>query len=140
MWRHFRIAVFFSVATVLPVSAILSLFSEPIVTFIFGHEYAPAAPPLTLLAISQAFAALTIPCAGLLIAAGRGGTFGLINLVAVVINISLNFVLIPPLGATGAALASMAGTAIMLTWQASTIFRYRRHIILPMTPANQAND
>lgn len=130
MWRHFRIAVLFSIITVLPVSAILSLFSEPIVIFIFGHEYAPAAPSLTLLAISQAFAALTIPCAGLLIATGRGGIFGLINLVAVLINISLNFLLIPPLGATGAALASMAGTTIMLTWQVLTIWRHRKSLVM----------
>ncbi|MCR6673598.1 polysaccharide biosynthesis C-terminal domain-containing protein [Devosia ginsengisoli] len=76
----------------------------------------------------------------MLIATGRGAIFGLINLVAVLINISLNFLLIPQLGATGAALASMGGTAIMLGWQATTIFRYRHRIILPMTPTNPAID
>ena len=129
MWRHFRIAVLFSLVTVLPVSAILSTFSEPIVTFIFGHAYAPAAPALTLLAISQAFAALTIPCAGLLIATGRGGMFGLINLVAVAVNIVLNFALIPPLGAIGAALASMVAVILMFTWQVITIWLNRKSVL-----------
>lgn len=138
MWRHFRIAILFSIVTVLPLSAVLSLFSAPIVTFIFGPEYAPAAPTLTLLAISQAFAALTIPYAGLLIAAGRGGIFGLINLVAVLLNIALNFLLIPPLGALGAALASMVAVVVMFAWQASTTFRHRQHIILPMIKTAQS--
>jgi O-antigen/teichoic acid export membrane protein len=129
MWRHFRIAVIFSLVTVIPVSVALSVFAEPIVTLIFGHEYAPSAPALALLAISQAFAALTIPCAGLLIATGRGNIFGLINLVAVLVNVALNFALIPWLGATGAALASMAGVFLMFSWQVSTIWRNRKTIM-----------
>lgn len=129
MWRHFRIAVLFSLVTVLPVSIGLSVFSGPIVTFIFGQEYAAAAPALTLLAISQAFAALTIPCAGLLIATGRGGMFGLINLVALFTNIGLNFMLIPFLGAVGAALSSMAAVVVMFSWQFLTIWRNRKTIL-----------
>jgi O-antigen/teichoic acid export membrane protein len=85
-----------------------------------------------LLAISQAFAALTIPCAGLLIASGRGNIFGLINLVAVLANIGLNLLLIPAFGATGAALASMGATTLLLVWQAGTILKNRHDLIKPM--------
>lgn len=129
MWRHFRIAVIFSLVTVIPVSVVLSVFAEPIVTLIFGHEYAPSAASLALLAISQAFAALTIPCAGLLIATGRGNIFGLINLTAVILNVVLNLTLIPLYGATGAALASMAGVLLMFSWQVLTIWRSRKTIM-----------
>jgi len=132
MWRHFRIAALFSLITVIPVSAVLSIFSVQIVDVIFGAEYAPAAPALALLAISQAFAALTIPCAGLLIASGRGNIFGLINLVAVLANIGLNLLLIPAFGATGAALASMGATTLLLVWQAGTILKNRHDLIKPM--------
>ena len=128
MWRHFRIAVVFSLVTVIPVSATLIIFAEPIITLAFGYEYAPSANTLTLLAISQAFAALTIPCAGLLVATGRGSTFGLINFVAVLVNMSLNLVLIPWYGALGAALASLVSVFLMFSWQAGTIWRHRRTI------------
>ncbi|WP_186767254.1 flippase [Devosia ginsengisoli] len=133
MWRHFRMAVIFSLVTVTPVSLLLGVCSEPIVTLIFGHDFLPSAAPLKVLAISQAFAALTIPCAGLLIAAGRGAIFGLINLVAVLANIGLNFVLIPPLGIMGAALASMGAVTLMFVWQASTIWHNKKSIMAGAT-------
>ncbi|MGV8833389.1 MAG: polysaccharide biosynthesis C-terminal domain-containing protein [Devosia sp.] len=130
MWRHFRIAIIFSVITVVPVSAVLTLFSGPIIAIVLGPEYAPAAPSLSLLAISQAFAALTIPCAGLLIASGRGQIFGLINLVAVLVNIGLNLLLIPLFGAAGAASASAVAVTLILIWQVVTILRNRHRLIL----------
>jgi O-antigen/teichoic acid export membrane protein len=131
MWRHFRLAVIFSLITVIPTSLLLGVFSGPIVTLIFGHDFALSSGPLAILAISQAFAALTIPCAGLLIAAGRGGVFGVINLVAVLVNIGLNFLLIPSFGATGAALASTGAVVLMFVWQTLTIWRNRKTITAP---------
>ncbi len=129
MWRHFRITVIYSIVTVIPLSAILTLFSQPIVTLIFGPEYAPSAAPLSLLAISQGFAALTIPCAGLLIASGRGNIFGIINLSAVVIAIGLNFIFIPSFGATGAALSSLIAIGGIFFWEVLTIWRNRNTML-----------
>jgi O-antigen/teichoic acid export membrane protein len=129
MWRHFRAACAFSLATALPVSIVLSIFSPQVIWIVFGDDFAPSAAPLTLLALSQAASALTIPLAGLLIATGRGARYGLINFVALVVNVALNFILIPQYGAVGAAMASMIAVATMFIWQTATIYLARNDIL-----------
>jgi len=128
-WLHFRTAMIFSLVLAIPTSLSLALFAEPTIALLFGTEYKGSAGPLTILAIGQTFSALAIPCAGLLIAAGRGGIFGVINLLAAGLNATLNFLMIPAMGATGAALATAVCTAIIFSGQAAVIWHYRANIV-----------
>jgi len=129
MWRHFRTAIIFSLATALPASIVLCIYSGPIATTIFGGDFAQSAAPLSILALSQAVSALTIPLAGLLIAIGKGAKYGQINLIALVTNVGLNFAFIPSYGAVGAAMSSMIAVVLMFCLQAHSVFRARNNIL-----------
>ena len=127
MWRQFRGALIFSTVTTIPIAIALIVYSDW-VTVILGAGYAGSTTPLSIMAVAQGFAALSIPCAGLLIASGQGKMFGALNFAAVLLNGAVNFLLIPPLGATGAAMATAVSTLLIFLGQAALIVRYQ-HLI-----------
>lgn len=128
MWRHFRLALAFSALTAIPIAVVLNMFSAEIVNLIYGSGYASSAPTLRMLSLGQVFSALSIPCAGLLIAAAKGRVFGAINLSALVLNGGLNFALIPSMGSSGAAIATVLASGVIFFGQAITIFIYRHSL------------
>jgi O-antigen/teichoic acid export membrane protein len=98
-----------------PVAAAFVLFGEPILSIVFGEEFAPGHVPLAIL------------CVGQLVNAAAGSVGMLLNMsgherdtargvaVATVTNVILNLILVPRLGMTGAAIA----TAVTLViWNA----------------------
>ena len=95
-------------------------------TLAYGAEFAPAAPTLQILALVQALAALSIPCSSLLIASGRGGSYGAFSLIGLAMNAGLNLLLIDAFGAAGAAWASLAGTAAIFLGQGWHVARFFR--------------
>jgi O-antigen/teichoic acid export membrane protein len=76
---------------------------------IFGQEYVEGGVVLALLAISQFINAATGAVGYLLIMTGHEKTMRNITLSTSVLKIALFFLLIPPMGYTGAALATMIG-------------------------------
>lgn len=101
-----------AVATLLPVAVAFGVLAEPLATTVFGAEFEGAAEPLRILAPAIVMLGI-VSLAGVLITSRLDPrlmmwTSGGIAL----LNIALNVVLIPPLGATGAAIAMLASEAL----------------------------
>ncbi|GEM_PF-4922907 len=83
----------------------LIFWGETIVTVVFGAEFAPAAPALTILALGK-MAYCLVGFAGLAFGMmGQPGVAALYAFVALLMNIALAVLLAPRLGITGAAVA-----------------------------------
>jgi O-antigen/teichoic acid export membrane protein len=92
----------------IPVGPFLSLHGAWVIAFVYGPNFAEAAVPLAILgwAITIGFVsgALVLP----FLSWNLGREYGNAVLAGNVTNVAANLVLIPPLGATGAALATVA--------------------------------
>jgi O-antigen/teichoic acid export membrane protein len=101
--RVFRVLVLFTVATIAVGYAL-----TPLLPVVFGSAYEPSITPyLLLLPGGIGYTALVVFSASAL-ASSAPGRSSLGPLVAVVVGITLDFVLIPSYGATGAAIAASA--------------------------------
>jgi O-antigen/teichoic acid export membrane protein len=91
-----------------PVFLLTSSLAEPITVLLFGEPYRASAPYLAILSIGMYFnAALGLNGLTLKVM-GRLRFIVILNLVAAAVNVVLNVLLIPPLGALGAAIATGA--------------------------------
>lgn len=117
----------------LPMALGLAALTGPVIRILYGSLYLPAIPVLAVVALFSAAAPLSLPARFLLLASENqgfllwyGGTVG-------VVNILLDLLLIPPMGALGAALANGAAqlAAALGTWA----FVARRFAVpLPIRP------
>ena len=105
------------------VLSVLFFFSEEILG-LFGQGYVIANNALLFLLAAQFFNALSGPGAIYLNMTGRQKTLNKILVSALIINISLNFYLIPTLGINGAAIATLASLIIWNT--ITTVLIYSR--------------
>ncbi len=93
-------------ALCLPVATLLWPFSDEIVALVGSEEFVPiSAGPLSLLWVSAALALLTTVISSALVAGHAQNFLATLNTINLLLNLVLNLVLIPRLGATGAALA-----------------------------------
>jgi O-antigen/teichoic acid export membrane protein/glycosyltransferase involved in cell wall biosynthesis len=107
------------IALALPLAVGGWLLGRELLILLFGPRYAGAAAALGLLATSVIPLGVVLIASRGLIATGRQRFDLLGNLIGVVTNVALNFVLIPRYGATGAATAqllSMTTMAVVETW------------------------
>lgn len=102
--RAYRAAANWMVRLALPAFAVLILFPSDLLT-IFGSGFATAGAVTALLAIGKLIDAGTGPCALMLNMSGRPLVNTLNNLVVLLMNVSLNIVLVPRFGLIGAAAA-----------------------------------
>jgi O-antigen/teichoic acid export membrane protein len=93
-------------AVLVPIGVVFVVLAEPLIELLYGEAYEPAVEPLRWLGVTTVFYGLNMLASTLLVARDRPLDFARICAVVVVLNISLNLILIPPLGATGAALAA----------------------------------
>jgi stage V sporulation protein B len=89
-----------------PVVAISVCFSDPIICFLFGDEYSGASKPFEILVLGTAFLSLYSVNSGILQGLGRPEELVKILAITAILDISLNFFLIPKFGIIGAAIAS----------------------------------
>jgi O-antigen/teichoic acid export membrane protein len=100
-------------AILLPIAVIFVLLADPLVNLIYGREYEDAVPSLQLLGAMTLFFGINEFAAMALVARDKPGLFTRTLVLMIVVNVALNFALIPPLGATGAALAALvSGVAL----------------------------
>jgi O-antigen/teichoic acid export membrane protein len=104
--RLFRISSLVIFIFTVPVALVLVVFGQNLISFIFGHEYLPAAAPLAVLAVGYLLNVAFGPVGLLLQMVGREKVTAKILWLTVVVNLFLNFSLIPPYGATGAAFST----------------------------------
>jgi len=90
---------------------LIVVFSE-FVLDIFGNEFEIGKNTLIILAIGQFINAVSGSVGFLLNMTGKQRIFKNIFLIAVIINVVLNFILIPKYGMVGAAIATMISVAV----------------------------
>lgn len=99
------------------VSLALCLLAEPIILILYGQEYAPAIAPLRIVVWYTAFSYLGVARNAWMVCKNKQKYLTSLYVGAAVINICLNMLLIPALGAVGAAWASLltqVSTAVIL--------------------------
>ena len=100
-------------AVLLPVGIAFAVLAEPLIDLFYGDAFAAAVGALRWLGIMTVFYGLNLLAATVLVARDRPMDFARICAVVVVLNVVLNLVLIPPLGATGAALAAAVSSIVL---------------------------
>lgn len=110
-------AMRFLAATLLPGCALIAANAGDIMALLFSEDYAAGAGLLATLIFAQGLGfTLFMTLGGVLMAADRAGQAAVLALGALPLALLLNTLLIPRLGAPGAALASLLslGTAVLL--------------------------
>ena len=105
-----RQCLFFTTVTIMPVLIVGFLFAEPIMGLVFGQEFTAAANVLRWLLFGQTANSFALVFSSLLIMGGRERAFATINLAAFGLAAALCLMLIPSLGALGAAIATTVST------------------------------
>jgi len=89
-----------------PVFLVMAIFPSQIIRIIFGKEYAAAALPLVILVAGYILYSLTYTSTNILSMAKKTKLILIITIILAGSNILLNFLLIPPYGVNGAAVAT----------------------------------
>ena len=134
--RLFRLLLWTAVGLALP----LSVFAGPVTRLLFGAAFRASAPVLALHLWAAPALFLGVAQSNWFIAEGRQRELMARSLVAAVVNIALNAVLIPPLGARGSALSTLLAYVVAyvlmnaVTPQTRPLFRLQCRALLPREP------
>jgi O-antigen/teichoic acid export membrane protein len=105
MRRIFSVLTKWICSATLPLFLILFLFPETVLSFLFGASYTSAATVLRILSLGLIISNFFGPSGSTLAVMGEVRFVMWVYLAAALLNIGLNFALIPPLGIEGAAIA-----------------------------------
>ena len=97
----------------LPIGVTFAILADPLVNLFYGGQYEAAVAPLRWLGVMTVFYGINLLAAIVLVARDRPLDFARICGIVVALNLALNLALIPPLGATGAALAAAASSIVL---------------------------
>ena len=114
--RGYELGLKALVAMLLPIAAFFAVYAEPLIELLYGGGYADAVMPLRLLAGMTVLFGINTFLAILMIARDAPGEFARAAAVVIVQNVVFNFILIPPLGAEGAALNAIVSGALLAGW------------------------
>jgi O-antigen/teichoic acid export membrane protein len=96
----------------------IALLARPLIGFAFGSEFLPSVTPLLVLLPGTAFLSVGSILANDFVGRGRQALNSVAAIITLLINVPLNFILIPKWGISGAAAASAfsycVGTTVML--------------------------
>jgi O-antigen/teichoic acid export membrane protein len=92
----------------------------PLIAFIYGESYEPAVGAFQILLMLPVITAISSVIAFPLIATGGERLYAKVVVLAALVNLMLNFVLIPQLGMYGAALATVAAEVTALVYLLAT--------------------
>ncbi|MDP3142626.1 MAG: flippase [Candidatus Omnitrophota bacterium] len=106
---------------------ILVLFSKKLIVFAVGSEYLAASMSFNILMLGAVFVLLNLPFSTALIAAGLEKDVLWQVIASAVLNVGLNFYLIPKWGMEGASLSFVYAEALAVTW---VVWLYRNKIEL----------
>jgi stage V sporulation protein B len=108
------------VLLVLPLCVGVALFAQPLISRLFGQVYISGAPVLSVLVIGMTFYSLFMVSSSILQGIGRPRMPMVILIIGTLINIVLNFSIVPLYGITGAAVATTTASFIVMVivlWQ-----------------------
>jgi O-antigen/teichoic acid export membrane protein len=123
----------FSVVSGLICASTVILLARPVIPWVFGHRYAPAVGLVAPLALAQAVCGVSTVYNTFMAAQGQGKVLRNAASILTGTNLILNFALIPPFGAVGAAWASFAALVVNLI---AYLLLYRR-LVRRAEPAPQ---
>ena len=104
----------YSILTVLPLCVLISVFSTPIITLLFGSVYTPGAGVLSILVIGMSFYSIYMICSSILQGTGNPRLPMIILLLGTALNVILNAVLVYNKGIIGAAIGTTLTTFILM--------------------------
>ncbi len=110
-----------------PIALGIGFFAEDVLGFLFTQEYSTAAATLRILMVATFFAWLNGPSGAVLFARRRQHLYMWAAILGAAVNISGNLILIPKLGAMGAAIAT-AITELTLFSFSFLMIRRLRHV------------
>jgi len=115
--RHRRLA-FAGVAGSTSLAALIGTVAyqvaTPLMTLLFSEGFAPAAAPFRILCVGLGFVFAIWVLHGIAISINRERLLLTTGIIGLVVNVALNLYLIPNQGASGAALATVAGEGVSL--------------------------
>ena len=104
----------YSILTVLPLCVLISIFSTPIITLLFGSIYTPGSAVLSILVIGMSFYSIFMISSSILQGTGNPRLPMYILLIGTLINIILNALLVYLIGIIGAAVGTTVTTCILM--------------------------
>jgi O-antigen/teichoic acid export membrane protein len=115
--RHRRLAllgVAASTALAVLIGAVAYQLAEPLMTWLFGGDFAAAARPFRILCVGLGFVFAIWVLHAIAISVNRERLLLTTGIIGLVVNVALNLYLIPHQGASGAAIATIAGEGVSL--------------------------
>jgi O-antigen/teichoic acid export membrane protein len=112
--RGFEMAIKTVLALMLPIGLGLALFAEPLIEALYGSDYGGVVTPLRLLGAVAVLWGVNTTVITVLVSRARPDVYTFPALLALVPNAILALVLIPGHGADGAAIAALAGAAVLV--------------------------
>lgn len=100
------------VLIIVPLTAVIIIFAEPILRLIFGAEYVPATNALRILAVAVLIVRFTFWINPALLAMGRPGLRTILGVITTVAYLVLMLILVPPYSYLGAAFAFLGYAAL----------------------------
>jgi O-antigen/teichoic acid export membrane protein len=115
--RHRRVAILGltgAAALAIVISAVVYSLASPLMTGIFGSDFAPAAAPFRILSVGLGLVFAIWVLHAIAISVDREQLLLKTAIAGLVANVALNLYVIPRTGASGAALATVAGELVSL--------------------------
>jgi O-antigen/teichoic acid export membrane protein len=104
-----------SIALAVVIGTIAFLAAPALMTTLFGSDFLPAAVPFRILCLGLVFVFTIWVLHAIAISVNREQLLLKTALVGLTVNVALNFVVIPRMGASGAALATVVGELVSMT-------------------------
>ena len=111
-----------------------TVFAESVIRTLYGAEYAPAADAARIVVASECIAFFTFLAFNCLVAAGLHRRYPLVTLLGLVVNISLNFLVIPRWSYLGAAVSTLVTDLLVCVLMLLLLRRVPGMRPLPMPP------
>lgn len=103
-----------AVALAVVVGTTAYVLAMPLIVWLFGGEFAPAASPFRILCVGLPLVFAIWVLHAIIISVNREGLLVKTALVGLAVNVSLNLYVIPRMGADGAALATVVGELVSM--------------------------
>lgn len=126
--KSYRLTFRYLLIIILPISLGTTLIADKIILLIYGAEFAGSATALQILIWAILFSSVGYLLANLLLSIGKQKLYTLSAMLCVIANITINFILIPILSYNGAAIATVATTAVFFL---SNFYFLSKHLQLP---------
>ncbi|MDO5702764.1 MAG: flippase, partial [Lachnospiraceae bacterium] len=128
--RISRKALNFVFVMALPMTVYFMLFAGEGIGFLSGAAYAPSVLPMQIIMPTLLFIGITnIFGIQILVPLGREKDVLYSEIAGAVVDFALNMLLIPRLGAAGAAIGTLAAEGVVLMWQAAVLREKMRDLV-----------